>query len=180
MNSTSSSKTTIITIRSPTEPIYNPMTFFSNRSLFPRDFHARYLNRETLACLRQSGWNFRHRKPQEPRFPYQRSPRISSLCARVNPPIWHSFQPWSQLKRHRVNYARPRRLSAAAGTIKLKSHCATALLRRRSNQRCSFIVQRNGKRVHTGGQPLPMAVLFSFISPGPTFKLCNLVPSLSG
>lgn len=78
------------------------------------------------------------------------------LYVRVNPPIWHSFQPWTQLKRHRVNYALGReRLSAAAGTIKLKSHCA--LLRRRSNQRRSFIVQRNGQqRVHEDGMPLPM------------------------
>ena len=61
---------------------------------------------------------------------------------RVNPPIWHSFQTLIATWKTPARGTRGR-LSAAAGTIKLKSHCAP--LRRRSNQqRRSFIVLRNG------------------------------------
>lgn len=53
-----------------------------------------------------------------------------------------TVSPWRQLKGYRVSYDRRRRLSPAAGIIKLKSHCAAAL-RGRAAINVTFIVQRN-------------------------------------
>lgn len=54
-----------------------------------------------------------------------------------------TVSPWRQLKGYRVSYDRRRRLSPAAGIIKLKSYCAAALRGRAAINHPPFIVQRN-------------------------------------
>lgn len=50
-----------------------------------------------------------------------------------------TVSPWRQLKGYRVSYDRRRRLSPAAGIIKLKSHCAAAL-RSAAAQQSTFLL----------------------------------------
>jgi len=71
-----------------------------------------------------------------------------------------TVSPWRQLKGYRVSYDRRRRLSPAAGIIKLKSHC-TAALRGRAAINVTFIVQRNVTGQAASGNYSPSLVAHS-------------------
>jgi len=71
-----------------------------------------------------------------------------------------TVSPWRQLKGYRVSYDRRRRLSPAAGIIKLKSHC-TAALRGRAAINVTFIVQRNVTGQPASGNYSPSLVAHS-------------------